>query len=242
MKRINKFVFAVVTALMIFGFNKTYAQGGAAINATGTPADPSAALDISSTTQGILIPRMTLAQRQAISNPAVGLMIYQTDDVKGFWYYDGTSWVQSIGATGATGPTGAMGSTGADGATGPTGPTGLIADGTAAGNTPYWDGTQWVVNSSNIYNNGGSVGIGTNTPDASAKLDVSSTTQGLLLPRMTETQRTAINPAATGLIVYQTDGTTPGFYYYDGSAWTALGGGGGTGTADPTLLYTVDGF
>lgn len=239
MKRNNKFGFAVITALMIFGFNKIYAQGGAAINATGTPADPSAALDISSTTQGILIPRMTFAQRQLIPAPAIGLMIYQTDSVKGFWYFDGTSWIQSIGPAG---PTGVTGPTGADGATGPTGPTGLIANGTAAGNTPYWDGTQWVVNSSNIYNNGGTIGIGTITPDASAKLDVSSTTQGLLLPRMTETQRTAINPAATGLIVYQTDGTTPGFYYYDGSAWTALGGGGGTGTADPTLLYTVDGF
>lgn len=238
MKRNNKFAFAVLAALMIFSFNRIYAQGGAAINATGTPADPSAALDISSTNQGILIPRMTLAQRQLISNPAVGLMIYQTDDVKGFWYFDGTSWMQSIGPAG---PAGATGATGADGVTGPMGPTGLIANGTAAGNTPYWDGTQWVVNSSNIYNNGGPIGIGTITPDASAKLDVSSTTQGILLPRMTEVQRTAITPAATGLIVYQTDGTTPGFYYYDGSAWTALGGGG-TGTADPTLLYTVDGF
>ncbi|MFN7115768.1 MAG: tail fiber domain-containing protein [Saprospiraceae bacterium] len=42
--------------------------------------------------------------------------------------------------------------------------------GTAAGNTPYWNGTQWVVNSSNIFNNGGNVGIGTTTPGA--KLEV----------------------------------------------------------------------
>lgn len=55
------------------------------------------------------------------------------------------------------------------------------------------------------------VGIGTNTPNASAQLDISSTTKGLLVPRMTQAQRTAISNPAQGLLVYQTDGTT-GFY------------------------------
>ena len=59
------------------------------------------------------------------------------------------------------------------------------------------------------------------TPDASAMLDVVSTTKGLLTPRMTSVQRAAISSPATGLIVYQTDGTD-GFYYYDGSAWVLL--------------------
>jgi len=49
-------------------------------------------------------------------------------------------------------------------------------------------------------------------------LDITSTTGGLLIPRMTETQRDAISPAATGLMIYQTDGTV-GFYYYNGSSW-----------------------
>ena len=62
------------------------------------------------------------------------------------------------------------------------------------------------------------VGIGTTTPDASAALDITSTTEGLLMPRMTEAQRIAISTAATGLMVYQTDGTE-GFYYYNGSSW-----------------------
>jgi hypothetical protein len=66
------------------------------------------------------------------------------------------------------------------------------------------------------------VGIGTTTPDASAALDITSTTGGLLVPRMTETQRDAISPAATGLMIYQTDGTA-GFYYYNGSSWATLG-------------------
>lgn len=65
------------------------------------------------------------------------------------------------------------------------------------------------------------VGINTTTPHASAALDISSTTQGMLTPRMTQAQRTAIASPATGLLVYQTDGTA-GFYFYNGSSWTAL--------------------
>lgn len=66
------------------------------------------------------------------------------------------------------------------------------------------------------------VGINIETADPSAALDIVSTTGGLLVPRMTETQRDDINPAATGLMIYQTDGTA-GFYYYNGSSWATLG-------------------
>lgn len=65
------------------------------------------------------------------------------------------------------------------------------------------------------------VGVGIASPDGSAMLDVTSTTKGLLTPRMTATQRGAISNPATGLIVYQTDGIT-GFYYYTGIAWKVL--------------------
>jgi hypothetical protein len=65
------------------------------------------------------------------------------------------------------------------------------------------------------------VGINNENPDASAALDITSTTGGLLIPRMTETQRDAIFPAATGLMIYQTDGTA-GFYYYNGSSWAEV--------------------
>jgi hypothetical protein len=66
------------------------------------------------------------------------------------------------------------------------------------------------------------IGINNENPDASAALDITSTTGGLLIPRMTETQRDAISPAATGLMIYQIDGTA-GFYYYNGSGWATLG-------------------
>lgn len=47
-----------------------------------------------------------------------------------------------------------------------------ITNGTAAGNTPYWNGTAWVTNNSNIFNTGGNVGIGMNPPSSTMKLDV----------------------------------------------------------------------
>jgi len=73
------------------------------------------------------------------------------------------------------------------------------------------------------------VGMGTATPDNSAMLDVSSTTKGVLVSRMTQTQRQAISSPAQGLIVYQTDGTA-GFYYNAGTSgspnWVILLNGG----------------
>ena len=67
----------------------TYAQ----IGINNENPDASAALDITSTTGGLLVPRMTNAQRQAISNPAAGLQIFVTDFEGGrFMFYDGTEW------------------------------------------------------------------------------------------------------------------------------------------------------
>lgn len=54
--------------------------------------DQSAVLDIQSADKGLLIPRMNLEQRNAISNPADGLLIYQTTDKNGFYYFDSKSW------------------------------------------------------------------------------------------------------------------------------------------------------
>jgi hypothetical protein len=72
------------------------------------------------------------------------------------------------------------------------------------------------------YFNGGNVGIGTTTPNASAILELNSTTQGFLPPRMTQAQRIAIISPATGLMVYQTD-STEGVYVYDSTnTWRRL--------------------
>ena len=63
------------------------------INTTGTAADTSAILDISSSSKGFLMPRMTQSQRLGIVLPADGLLIFQADSVKGFYYYhSSTGW------------------------------------------------------------------------------------------------------------------------------------------------------
>lgn len=76
------------------------------INQTGAPAHPSSILDLTSTNQGFLPPRMTTAQRNAIPAPAEGLMIYNLD-CKDINFYNGTTWIsmllQSPAAISATG-------------------------------------------------------------------------------------------------------------------------------------------
>ena len=97
--------------------------------------------------------------------------------------------------------------------TGLQGTSGSIPPGSLAGNTPYWDGSQWVVDGANFYNNGAGLGVGTVAPDASSLLDVSSTSKGLLAPRMTVTQRNAIVNPANGLIIFNTTSGCPNYYY-----------------------------
>jgi len=65
-------------------------------------------------------------------------------------------------------------------------------------------------------------------PHSSAKLDIQSSNKGILIPRMTTSQRNAINSPATGLLVFDT--STAGFWFYNGSAWTDLSAGGGADT------------
>ncbi|WP_405296969.1 cell wall anchor protein [Algibacter sp. Ld11] len=62
-----------------------------------TNPEPSSILDIESTTQGILTPRMTTVQRNAIASPAEGLTVYDTDE-SAFYYFDSLSWVELEGA------------------------------------------------------------------------------------------------------------------------------------------------
>jgi len=65
------------------------------------------------------------------------------------------------------------------------------------------------------------VGIGTQAPDGSSILDLTSTNQGILIPRMTYAQRIIIPLPAQGLMAYQTDIDT-GFYFFKGTIWNNL--------------------
>lgn len=75
--------------ILLFFAQITFAQIG--ISPTNTPPHASAMLDISSTNKGLLIPRMTTAQRIAIASPANGLTVYDTNTL-GFWFYNGAAW------------------------------------------------------------------------------------------------------------------------------------------------------
>jgi len=119
------------------------------------------------------------------------------------------TWPSGISLVGPQGPSGAQGATGPAGAAGPAGAngaqgaSGLLTSGSAAGNTPYWNGSSWVVNSSNIFNNGSNVGIGTSSP--TEKLEVTGNF------RVSGTIRTGTvtlpNTAGTNGQVLTTDGT-----------------------------------
>ncbi|HNV96031.1 MAG TPA: hypothetical protein PKG63_06120, partial [Bacteroidales bacterium] len=58
-----------------------------AINTSGVNPNASAGLDVDFTNKGVLIPRLTQAQRNAIASPATSLLIYQTDNTPGFYYF-----------------------------------------------------------------------------------------------------------------------------------------------------------
>ena len=81
-------------------------------------------------------------------------------------------------------------------------------------------------------NGNAQTGIGTSTPSPSAKLEVASSNQGFLPPRIALTATNAASPVtspATGLLVYNTATTgtppnnvAPGYYFWNGSAWVAV--------------------
>lgn len=83
LKTMRKYIFTLILIVSL----STIAISQVAVNTDGTNADPSAILDVKSSDKGMLIPRLTLSQRDAISNPADGLMIYQTDNATGYYLY-----------------------------------------------------------------------------------------------------------------------------------------------------------
>ena len=80
-----------------------------------------------------------------------------------------------------------------------------------------------LLGSGNEFTSGGAVGIGTVSPNASALLDITATTKGLLIPRMTDAQKRAIATPDIGTLVFQTD-KIKGFYYFDGALWQHITG------------------
>ena len=149
----------------------------------------------------------------------------------------GWSVMAQEGTPGATGTAGSAGAPGATGSQGPVGPTGTSGPQGPAGASPF------TLDGANAVFTTGSVGIGVDPPSTTAVLDVTSTTQGLLAPRMTTSQRLAIATPANGLIVYDT--TTKSLQIYDsvGTAWNQVADTATTGsvtsvTASTPLIVT----
>jgi hypothetical protein len=107
----NKFMKKIILLLKtVFIISIAYTQQSVAINTDGTNADNSAMLEIKSNAKGLLIPRLTAAQKTAIVSPATGLLVYQTDGTTGFYYYNGSAWTPLISA--AAGPLSGWATTG----------------------------------------------------------------------------------------------------------------------------------
>jgi len=85
----------LITFLMISSFTL---RAQVAVTSDGSNADASAMLDVKSTDKGMLIPRMTAAERELIATPSTGLLVYVTDD-NNFYFYNGTAWNQFSGGS-----------------------------------------------------------------------------------------------------------------------------------------------
>ena len=202
----------------------------------GTAAPAAAALlEVKSTTKGVLIPRMTQAQRDVIVVSAMvnGLLIYQTNNLPGFYYYN-NGWVP-IAANLTLSNLSATTLINANLTPGVTNSITLgtttkrwknihtyainFADGTTQSSAAS---TAWKSSGANVFFNTGNAGIGTAAPATSAILDIKSTTKGILIPRMTQAQRDLITVSAgvNGLLIYQTN-NLPGFYYYN-NGWVPI--------------------
>lgn len=85
----------------IIGWSTGLQAQGVAINEADAAPDASAILDVSSTTKGLLLPRMTSSERTAVSSPAKGLLVYDTNH-NALFHYNGQGWQQlSAVATGS---------------------------------------------------------------------------------------------------------------------------------------------
>lgn len=82
-----------IIVILVVASNLTLIAQAVSVTIDGSSPDPSALLDIQSTTSGLLIPRMTTAQRELVNSPAVGLLVFDTGS-ESFWFKETTGWVE----------------------------------------------------------------------------------------------------------------------------------------------------
>ena len=187
MKANYLFCIALISLLQLCGYQTAQAQN-VAINSDGATPHASAMLDIKSTTKGLLIPRMTVAERNAISSPVTGLHIYNTD-----WnthdIYNGTTWL-GFGSTiyGGSATTSTL-------TYKPT--TGVGAAGAAHMFVVGDDGS---IEAMRMLNNG-NIGIGVASPTAYLHLKAGGTAAGTAPLKFT-TQASALTTVEPGTMEY----------------------------------------
>ena len=134
---------------------------------------PRAVLEVTSTDSGILFPRLTELEKNSMSNPIVGMVIYQTDAPEGLYQYKTGGW-ETIDPGDFSGTTN------------------HVTKFTAAN----------VLGNSIIYDDGTSVSIGASGAHPSALFQLSSTSKGFLSPKMSESERNLIPGPTSGLLIY----------------------------------------
>lgn len=96
----TKFIRLVFASSFACTIHFTAGAQSLSINTDGSTANPSALLDVKSTSKGVLVPRMNKTERNAIVSPATGLMVFQNaPDSIGFYYYNGSTWLWMATAT-----------------------------------------------------------------------------------------------------------------------------------------------
>lgn len=238
--------------LIIISFFQSYAQTNNNVGIGTLSPNANAILDVTSTTKGLLTPRMTTSEKNTLgSNMATteaGMLVYDTD-TQTFWYWDGNSWLEAIGPMGPTGPSGAdgaQGSAGPAGADGPTGPAGADGSNNAwglTGNAGTTVGTNYLGTSDSkdfvIKTNAtervriestGNVGVGASS--TTALLHVNSSTTTPFRVQVAGSSRLTVNSDESVVIgEYQTTGPARGLYVY---------GNTGIGTLTPNSKLHVN--
>lgn len=158
----NQLAKTVLFFILFLRATSIYCQvPGVGINDDNSNPDSSAMLDVQSTKRGMLIPRMSTAQRNLITSPATGLLVFDIND-NSFWFYNGSAWTKIGGVTVDATLTGA--GTAAS-------PLGLAQNSASNLDILTWNGNSWAPapglwfpNGSNIAYTTRNVGIGLNNP------------------------------------------------------------------------------
>lgn len=260
MMRIMKNFYTLIAILLLASNGNIFAQVG-----IGTAA-PNGALDIVSSNDGLLIPRIALANTTTatVLTPTISELVYNTatvnDVMPGYYYWDGAKWVRlQAGAKNEWSLTGNAGTVPGTNFLGTTDPVDLriktgnadrfnftsngrlrsYDNGTQALPTYSWNGDlgtgfwrpaantlAFSTNSTEKVRitSSGQLAVGTIAPDASAILDVKSSSKGVSFPNInltSETDFATITSPAPGLMVYNTNASMPcgkGLYFNNGTA------------------------